>query len=73
MPTRDGDHVYKVVNLVGSSKQNIEDAIDQALDKASESIDNMRWFEVDETRGQIEDGEVAHYQVVLSVGFTVED
>jgi flavin-binding protein dodecin len=73
MATRDEDHVYKVVNLVGSSKQSVEDAIDQALDKASDSIDNMRWFEVDETRGHIEDGEVAHYQVVLSVGFTVED
>jgi len=73
MATRNDDHVYKVVNLVGSSEKSIEDAIDQALDKASDSIDNMRWFEVDETRGHIENGEVAHYQVVLSVGFTVED
>ena len=67
-----GDHVYKVINLVGSSAESIEDAIDQALEKASGSVNNMRWFEVDETRGHIEDGEVAHYQVVLSVGFTVE-
>ncbi len=72
MAHRDEDHVYKVVNLVGSSSASIEDAIDQALEKASESVDNMRWFEVEETRGHIDEGEVAHYQVVLSVGFTVE-
>jgi len=66
------DHVYKVIHVVGSSDESIEAAIDRALDKASESVDNMRWFEVDETRGHIEDAEVAHYQVVLSIGFTVE-
>ena len=70
--THQDDHVYKIINVVGSSTESIEGAIDRALEKASESVDNMRWFEVDETRGHIEDAEVAHYQVVLSVGFTVE-
>jgi len=67
-----GNHVYKKVDVVGSSTESIEDAIDRALEKATESVDNMRWFEVDETRGHIEDGEVAHYQVCLQIGFTVE-
>ena len=67
------DHVYKVVKLVGSSPESIEDAIDNALDKAEETVRHMRWFEVQETRGHIEDGEVAHYQVVLEVGFTLDD
>ena len=67
------DHVYKIVKLVGSSPDGIEPAIDNALDKAGDSVRNMRWFEVDETRGHIEDGEVAHFQVVLSVGFTLDD
>lgn len=70
--TQDEDHVYKVINVVGSSPEGIEPAIDRAIEKASESVDNMRWFEVDETRGHIDEAEVAHYQVVLSVGFTVE-
>ncbi len=67
------DHVYKIVKLVGSSPQGIEDAIDNALAKAGESVRHMRWFEVEETRGHIENGEVAHYQVILQVGFTLDD
>ena len=67
------DHVYKVLKLVGSSSEGIEDAINQALDKANKSVRNMRWFELDELRGHVEDGEVAHYQVKLDVGFTLED
>jgi len=70
--TKNEENVYKVINVVGSSTESIEDAIDRALDEASQSVDNIRWFEVDETRGHIEDAEVAHYQVVLSIGFTVE-
>ena len=64
------DHVYKVVKLVGSSPESVEAAIQNALSRASQSVRNMRWFNVEETRGQIENGKVAHYQVVLQVGFT---
>ena len=67
------DHVYRVVELVGSSDKGIEDAISTAVAKASKTVRNLRWFEVVETRGQIEDGKVAYYQVTLKVGFTVED
>lgn len=67
------DHVYKVVELVGSSPDGVEPAIENAIDKAGDSVRHMRWFEVEETRGHIEDGEVAHYQVMLRVGFTLDD
>lgn len=67
------DHVYKLVELVGSSTTGIEDAIRNAIAKAAGSIRNMRWFEVVETRGYLEDGHVAHWQVTIKVGFTVED
>jgi len=66
------DHVYKKVEIVGSSASTIEDAINTALAKASKSIKNMDWFEVKETRGHIVDGKVGHYQVVLKVGFRLE-
>lgn len=65
-------HVYKKVELVGSSKKNIEDAIETALAKASKSLKNIDWFEVKETRGHVVDGKVGHYQVVLKVGFRLE-
>ena len=66
------DHVYKQIELTGSSEKGIEDAIATAVARAAESVRNMRWFEVIETRGHIEDGKVAHYQVTLKVGFTLE-
>lgn len=66
------DHVYKVVELVGSSPTSIEDAIQGAIGRAGQTIRNLRWFEVLETRGHIEDGKVHHYQVTLKVGFTME-
>jgi flavin-binding protein dodecin len=66
------DHVYKVVELVGSSTDSIEDAIQTAIRRASQSIRNLRWFEVIQTRGHVENGEVRHYQVVLKAGFTLE-
>lgn len=66
-------HVYKKVELVGSSPNSIEEAVSEALARAGETIRNMRWFEVTETRGQIVDGRVAHWQVTIKVGFTVED
>ena len=61
------DHVYKIIEIVGSSKAGTDDAISQAIEKASESLHNLDWFEVVETRGHIEDGKIAHYQVKLKV------
>ena len=66
------DHVYKIVELVGSSPTGIEDAIQAAIARASSTIDNIRWFEVLETRGHVEGGKVLHYQVTIKVGFTVK-
>jgi dodecin len=65
-------HVYKVVELVGSSPKSIEDAIQVAIGRASETLKHLRWFEVVQTRGHIENGKIKHYQVMLKVGFTVE-
>ena len=67
------EHVYKLVELAGSSEAGIEDAIQRAIAKASQSIRNLRWFEVKELRGHIDNGQVQHYQVVIRVGFTIED
>lgn len=69
MPNR----VYKKVELVGTSLTGIEDAISNAVTKASKTLDNIDWFEVIETRGHVQDGKVAHYQVVIKVGFRLED
>ncbi len=66
------DHVYKVIELVGSSEVSIEAAIQGAVERANKTVRNLRWFQVLETRGQIEDGKVQHYQVTLKVGFTME-
>jgi dodecin len=66
------DHIYKVVELVGTSESSIEDAIQSAISRARETLRNLRWFEVVQTRGHIEDGKVRHYQVTLKVGFTME-
>ncbi|AIR88927.1 dodecin [Pseudomonas cremoricolorata] len=64
-------HTYKKVELVGSSRTSIEDAINNALDEASSSLKNMEWFEVTETRGHIEGNKVGHFQVTLKVGFKI--
>ncbi|MFG6668516.1 dodecin [Halomonas sp. HNIBRBA4712] len=66
------NHIYKHVEITGSSETSIEDAVQNALAKASESIDHMRWLEVTDTRGHIENGRVAHWQVTAKVGFTLE-
>ncbi len=65
-------HTYKHVELTGSSEVGIEEAVQNALAKASETIKHMRWLEVVDTRGHIEDGQVAHWQVTVKVGFTLE-
>ncbi len=65
-------HTYKHVELTGSSEKGIEEAVQNALAKASETIQHMRWLVVVDTRGHIEDGQVAHWQVTVKVGFTLE-
>jgi dodecin len=66
-------HVYKILELVGSSEKSIDDAIANAIARASKTIRDMKWFEVVQTRGHIENGAVGHYQVTLRVGFTLEE
>ena len=66
------DHVYKKIDLVGSSKTSVEEAIQGAVAKAKETVRNMRWFEVKEIRGQIDDQEIAYWQVTIQIGFRVE-
>jgi dodecin len=67
------EHIYKIIELTGSSTDSIEAAVQNAIGKASRSLHNLRWFQIMETRGHIEDGRVAHYQVTLKVGFTLDD
>ncbi|UWU92047.1 dodecin [Bradyrhizobium sp. CB1015] len=73
MPAAERDHIYKILDLVGSSETSIEDAIKNAISRASKTIREMKWFEVVQTRGHIENGAVGHYQVTLRVGFTLEE
>jgi dodecin len=70
---RMAEHVYKKVEIVGSSPHGFEDAVQNALGRAKKTVRNMRWFEVGETRGYIDDGKIAHWQVTLKIGFTLED
>lgn len=67
------DHVYRIIQVAGSSEKGLEEAIQNAIGRASRTLRQIGWFEVVETRGHIEDGKVAHYQVTLKVGFTLED
>jgi dodecin len=67
------DHIYKTIELVGSSSDTVEDAIRKAVVKAAETVRNLRWFQVVDTRGHIEEGRVAHWQVTLKIGFTLDD
>ena len=67
------NHVYKQIELTGSSSQSSDDAIRVALEKASKTLRNLPWFEVIGTRGQVEDGKVAHWQVTLKVGLRIDD
>ena len=66
------DHVYKTIELTGSSKKSIEDAVQGAIAKAAKTMRGLHWFQVIETRGHIEGGKVAHWQVTLKIGFTLE-
>jgi flavin-binding protein dodecin len=67
------NHVYKVIELTGSSTTSIEDAVNTAVARAAKTIRNMRWFEVTETRGEIQGGKVNHWQVTVKVGFTLDE
>lgn len=67
------DHTYRVIEIAGSSEISHADAIENAIARASKTTRNLRWFEVIQQRGEIEDGEVQHYQVTMKVGFTLED
>jgi flavin-binding protein dodecin len=67
------DHVYKSVEVTGSSTEGVREAIDRAIAKAAETLRNLDWFEVMDIRGHIDDGKVAHYQVTLKIGFRLED
>lgn len=67
------DHVYKLIELTGTSSKSVEDAINNAIRRANKSVKNLRWFQVTETRGDINKGKVSHWQVTLKVGFTVDD
>jgi hypothetical protein len=66
------EHVYKLLELTGSSTTGIEDAVNNAIAKAHESVRNIQWFEVIETRGHVAEGKVAHWQVTIKLGFTLE-
>jgi hypothetical protein len=67
------DHVYRVIQIVGSSEKSTDDAIHHAISRASKTLRDLRWFEVMETRGHIQEGKVHHFQVTLKVGFTLDD
>ncbi len=66
-------HIYKIVELVGSSTTGTDDAVRAAIARAGKTVHNMRWFEVVETRGHIEDGQIAHWQVTVKIGFTLDE
>jgi dodecin len=67
------EHVYKVIELAGASEKSIEDAVQKAISRAGKTLHDLRWFEVVETRGKIDGGKVVNWQVVLKVGFTLND
>jgi len=66
------DHIYRVIELAGTSDKTLEDAVSSAIARANKTIRNLRWFELIQTRGNIENGKIAHFQVTLKVGFTME-
>jgi flavin-binding protein dodecin len=67
------DHVYKTVEITGSSSEGITEAITNAIGKASQTLRHIGWFEVENVRGMVDDGKVAHFQVTLKIGFRLED
>jgi flavin-binding protein dodecin len=67
------EHVYKLVELVGTSGVSVSDAIQNAITRAAATVRNIKWFEVIQVRGEVKDGKVGHYQVTLKVGFTLDE
>jgi flavin-binding protein dodecin len=67
------DHVYRVIEIAGSSTKSIDDAIQSAVARASKTLRHLRWFEVIQTRGHLDEGKIEHYQVTLKIGFTIDD
>jgi len=67
------DHVYKIVEITGSSATSSDDAIRRAIERAAQTVRNMRWFEVTETRGHLENQQIAHWQVTVRIGFTLDE
>ena len=67
------NHVYKIIELVGSSPTSSDEAVRNAVTRAGATMHNLRWFEVVETRGHLEDGKISHWQVTVKVGFTVDE
>jgi flavin-binding protein dodecin len=67
------DHIYKTSELVGSSTSSIEEAVKNAIDRAAKTVRHLEWFEVVETRGHIENGKVAHWQVAVKISFRLDD
>ncbi|MGT2439106.1 dodecin [Bradyrhizobium betae] len=72
MSAAEKDHVYKILDLVGSSETSIEDAVKNAISRAAKTVRDIKWFEVVQTRGHVENGAVRHFQVTLRIGFTLE-
>jgi hypothetical protein len=67
------DHVYKIIELTGSSTIGIEDAVNKAVEKAAKTIHKLRWFEVRQIRGEINEGAIRHWQVSTKMGFTIDE
>lgn len=67
------DHVYKTVELTGSSPKSMEDAVRNAVTRSAKTLHNLRWFQVTDTRGHIENGDISHWQVTVKVGFTLDE
>ena len=67
------NHVYKTIEITGSSPKGIEDAVEVAIAKTVKTVHNVRWFEVTDTRGFVENNKIAHWQVTLKIGFTLDD
>jgi len=67
------EHVYKLLELTGSSTKSSDDAVQNAIAKASKTLRSMQWFQVTETRGHIDGGKIAHWQVTVKIGFTLEE
>ncbi|WP_433870786.1 dodecin [Saccharopolyspora sp. CA-218241] len=67
------DHIYRVTNVVGSSREGIDDAIRKGIERASRTLREVEWFEVDSIRGHVADGQVGHFQVGLKIGFRLDE